>query len=316
MNTGAYVPPRPDTIASHSPASPPAFLQNPLASTMAARRWGASAGEKRTALMLSVGLTMAMFGVLLLASISTMITAPVQQVLVAFDARAAEAEPVQQSDVIRPEPEPVAAPIQVPGEPGSQPAPLPAAAPPSQVRLPVAAIDLTPRTLPIETLAVPLAAVPIDEAGGVAQVIGSGEGGGGSGTGAGRGAGGSGSGSGGGRKLFVSWAPSMDFSRDNRYFPPAARAARVEGVAWLRCLVIRNDRVRDCTLVGEEPQGYGFGEAALKTVPGLRLRLHDERGRRVYDDWAVVTSTFTLDNLPEMRQARREAETPEPAPLP
>lgn len=315
MDTGARVPPRPDTIASHFPLPPPALLQNPIASTIAGRRWGASAGEKRAALVLSIGLTAAMFGVLLLASISTMIAAPVQQVLVAFDAPMVEPAPEQQPEIQAQKP--VAAATQTPGTPDSAPAPRPAAVPPSPVRVPIMAIDLAQRTLPIETIAVPLASVS-DETAGVSQVVGNGGNGDGSN---GAGSGGAG-GSGAGRKLFVSWAPSMDFSRDNRFYPQAARAARVEGVAWLRCLVIRNDRVRDCTLVGEEPQGYGFGAAALKTVPGLRLRLHDERGQRVYDDWAIVTSTFTLDALRELRHAQRESESsapepqPEPAPLP
>lgn len=315
MDTGARVPPRPDTIASHFPLPSPNLLQNPIASTIAGRRWGASAGEKRTALVLSVALTSAMFGVLLLASVSTIMAAPVRQVLVAFDAPMVEPEPEQQTGIQAPKP--VAAAIHAPGTPDSAPAPRPAATPPSPVRVPIMAIDLAQRALPIETIAVPLASVS-DQAAGVSQVVGDG----GSGNGSnGAGSGGSGS-SGAGRKLFISWAPSMDFSRDNRYYPQAARAARVEGVAWLRCLVIRNDRVRDCTLVGEEPQGYGFGAAALRTVPGLRLRLHDERGQRVYDDWAIVTSTFTLDDLRELRHAQRESESsapepePEPAPLP
>lgn len=305
MITGAHVPQRPGTIASHRPSLPPPFLQNPLASTITARSWGASAREKRTALGLSIGLTMAMFGVLLLASVSAIAPTPVAQVLVAFDARTVEPGP--QAEVQAPKR--VAAAIPARGATDDAPAPRPVAAPPAPVPVPVAAINLAPRALPIETLAVPLASVPADDAGGVTQAVGSGNGGSGAG-------GASGSEAGGGRKLFVSWAPSMNFSRDNRYYPQAARAARVEGVAWLRCLVIRNDRVRNCTLVGEEPQGYGFGAAALRTVPGLRLRLHDERGERVYDDWAIVTSTFTLDDLRDLRQAQRESEAPEPAALP
>lgn len=95
----------------------------------------------------------------------------------------------------------------------------------------------------------------------------------------------------------ASWAPSMDFSKDNKFYPPGAAAARVEGVAWLKCKVVRRDRVRNCHLLGESPRGYGFGEAALKTEPGLRIRLHDRAGRRVFDEWTIVTSTFSLADL-------------------
>jgi TonB family protein len=95
----------------------------------------------------------------------------------------------------------------------------------------------------------------------------------------------------------ASWAPSMDFARDNRHYPRAAAAARVEGVAWLKCQVVRDDRVRRCRLLGESPQGYGFGKAALKTAPNLRIQLHDQTGRRVYGEWTLVTSTFRLSDL-------------------
>lgn len=142
---------------------------------------------------------------------------------------------------------------------------------------------------------------------GVSVVAGSG-GGGGAGAGAGEGAavgtgtGGSGSGTSGNgagrgqrRILTASWAPGMDFSRDHLLYPRAAREKRVEGTAWLYCFVTRGDRVKDCRLIGEEPQGYGFGEAALKGRSGMRIRLHDETGRQVHDEWVVVTKTFNLD---------------------
>lgn len=45
------------------------------------------------------------------------------------------------------------------------------------------------------------------------------------------------------------------------------------------------------------PCGYCFDEAALKTEPGLRIRIHDQNGRRVYDEWTLVTSTFRLSDL-------------------
>ena len=95
----------------------------------------------------------------------------------------------------------------------------------------------------------------------------------------------------------ASWAPSMNFSKDNKHYPRRAAKARVEGVAWLKCRVIRDDRVRDCRVIDESPRGYGFGEAALKTQSGLRIQLHDQTGRRVYDQWTMVTSTFSLADL-------------------
>lgn len=132
----------------------------------------------------------------------------------------------------------------------------------------------------------------------VSVIAGSG-GGGGAGAGEVSAAGGGTGGSGGNRAqrriLTATWAPGMDFSRDHLLYPRAAREQRVEGTAWLYCFVTRSDRVRDCRLIGEEPQGYGFGEAALKGRAGMRIRLHDEKGRQVHDEWVVVTKTFNLD---------------------
>lgn len=137
---------------------------------------------------------------------------------------------------------------------------------------------------------------------GGAPGAGAGAGNGASGEGGGSGAGSEGGGAGrGGRGVAsvytASWAPSMKFSKDNKHYPRRAAKARVEGVAWLKCRVIRGDRVRDCRLIGESPKGYGFGEAALKTQSGLRIQLHDQTGRRVYDQWTMVTSTFSLADL-------------------
>lgn len=264
--------------------------------------------------MLSVGLTLGLFGLVLSASLAALTTARPAQVVVAFSARAIAAQP-DAAPAPRQARTP-AARIAAPQPPAPDSAP-PQAAPAQREILPVAAIDLQPRALPMLAIALPTADVPAPDAGGVAQAIGSagadGSGDGGDGSG---GAGAGGGGGKGGRKLFASWAPDMDFARDDKFYPPAARAERVEGVAWMRCLVVRRDRVRDCRLIGESPQGYGFGEAALKTVPGLRIRLRDERGRRVYDDWTIVTSTFSLDDLPEHReaQATQEAAAPEPTP--
>ncbi len=125
-----------------------------------------------------------------------------------------------------------------------------------------------------------------------------GDGHGASGEGAGAAGGGAaGGGRGVARVYTASWAPSMNFAHDHKHYPRRAAKARVEGVAWLKCRVIRDDRVSDCKLIGENPKGYGFGRAALKTEPGLRIQLHDQTGRRVYDEWTIVTSTFTLADL-------------------
>ena len=125
---------------------------------------------------------------------------------------------------------------------------------------------------------------------------------------AGDGSGGAGSGKGKGSKLTASWAPSMDFSQNHRYFPHAARKAGIEGAVLLDCFVLPRDRVRDCKLVEERPAGYGFGKAALRTEAGLRIRVHNQAGRRIYNERVNVISYFVLPK-PETRAATAESET-------
>lgn len=111
---------------------------------------------------------------------------------------------------------------------------------------------------------------------------------------AGDGSGGAGKGRGQGSRLIASWAPSMDFSQNHHHYPPSARRAGVEGMVVLDCFVLPRDRVRDCKLVDEKPAGYGFGKAVLRTEAGLRIRVHNQAGRRVYGERVNVISHFVL----------------------
>lgn len=110
----------------------------------------------------------------------------------------------------------------------------------------------------------------------------------------GNGSGGGESGKGEGTRLIASWAPGMDFSQNYRFYPREARLAGIEGKAWLNCFVLPRDRVRDCKVVAERPSGYRFGEAALKTERGLRVRVHSQSGRRIYNTWVTIVSFFVL----------------------
>lgn len=123
----------------------------------------------------------------------------------------------------------------------------------------------------------------------------------------GDGSGGAGKGKGEGSRLIASWAPGMDFSQNHRFYPLQARVAGIEGTAWLKCFVLPRDRVRDRTLVAERPAGHGFGEAALKTERGMRVRVHNQSGRRVYNQWVIIESFFVLPKL-EKERARAERE--------
>jgi hypothetical protein len=116
---------------------------------------------------------------------------------------------------------------------------------------------------------------------------------------AGNGSGGAGNGNGTGSRLIASWAPDMDFSVLDRYYPKDARLAKIEGEVWLSCFVLRFDEVRDCKLIDESPRGHGFGRAAMRARFDFRIRVHNQAGRRIYNEWVVVRSHFRISAVEE-----------------
>ncbi|WP_285712021.1 hypothetical protein [Erythrobacter oryzae] len=256
-------------------------------SRYAVRQHEADAG----ALALSVLASVSLLGLVLLAAPAVREAAP--EALAVFslgaagasggeDAQPVEARPAPRREASRAQPDTRPAPVAAPATTllEDEAAPVPSTQP-------------GPEPGGVIAVAQSLAAVSPE----TVSVI-AGSGGGGAGAGAVDDAGGR-AGSAGNRGqrriLTASWAPDMDFSRDHLLYPRAAREQRVEGTAWLYCFVTRRDRVKDCRLIGEEPAGYGFGKAALKGRSGMRIRLHDEKGQQVHDEWVVVTKTFNLD---------------------
>lgn len=172
------------------------------------------------------------------------------------------------------------------------PAPVPRAAlpPPDFAILPVPESEPVPMVmpqLPVRNQAPVMAEGQEERERGSAIAAGDGV----SGSG-GDGLGGKGSGS--GRKFAASWAPEMNFAKLNAFFPKPAIAARTDGVAVLRCRVVRRNRVRNCSLVSENPAGLGFGQAALDAETILRVQVHDQNGRQVHNEWILFEAVFRL----------------------
>lgn len=115
---------------------------------------------------------------------------------------------------------------------------------------------------------------------------------------AGNGNGGAGTGNGTGNRLTASWAPDMDFSLLNRYYPKGALNQRIEGTALLNCYVPRFGLVRECKLLADSPEGYGFGKAALRSRQSFRIRVHNQAGRRIYNEWVKIRAHFILPEPP------------------
>jgi len=241
------------------------------------------------ALLVSGGL----FGLMLFVSVGNERASPFQETPVLFSAKhfpaqdsaKPEEEPVQQEEVFADSPEEAA--------PASRPRTLAPA--PSLPVMPPPAIDLVTLERPqVQISGEGLNTIIAEKSEGNDRLGSPGRGGKGGDGIAGDGSGGAGEGKGSGSQLIASWAPQMDFSLNYRYYPPRARREGVEGVVLLECFVLRRDRVRDCTLVGEKPAGYGFGKAALRTERGMRVRVHNQAGRRIYDEWVMIKTFFHL----------------------
>lgn len=97
---------------------------------------------------------------------------------------------------------------------------------------------------------------------------GQGQGGSGEGTGSGIGDG-DGPGRGGTPPLIIRGATPREILS---VVPPEARQARQSGRAAVNCVILADQRLDDCRIVTETPQGYRFGEAGLRAATFFRYR--------------------------------------------
>ena len=56
-----------------------------------------------------------------------------------------------------------------------------------------------------------------------------------------------------------------------RYFPDRAARMNIGGSATVRCVVGDDLGARDCIVVGEDPSGFGFGDAAIAIMRGAKF---------------------------------------------
>lgn len=97
---------------------------------------------------------------------------------------------------------------------------------------------------------------------------GQGQGGVGEGTGTGLGDG-DGSGRGGTAPLIIRGPTQREILS---VVPPEARQARQAGRAAVNCVILADQRLDDCRIVSETPQGFRFGEAGLRAATFFRYR--------------------------------------------
>ena len=79
-----------------------------------------------------------------------------------------------------------------------------------------------------------------------------------------------------------------------RFYPARARDREKEGRVTLDCIVAANGAI-GCRVAREAPEGWGFGDAALKIAPSFRLAPRLEDGRPAEGGTVRVDIAFQLD---------------------
>jgi TonB family protein len=80
------------------------------------------------------------------------------------------------------------------------------------------------------------------------------------------------------------------------YYPPAARAAGLEGYVVLSCINLANGRLSRCEVVEETPKGQGFGQASLRAADQFRLDLRTKEGAPVEGASVKIPIHWRLDH--------------------
>ena len=77
-------------------------------------------------------------------------------------------------------------------------------------------------------------------------------------------------------------------------FPATARRAGVEGAATLECVIRRDGAFGDCVVRGENPEGLGFGGAALVAMTYYQVDVSGENAAQVSRRMPGITIRFAL----------------------
>ncbi|MDB5432531.1 MAG: energy transducer TonB [Caulobacter sp.] len=90
------------------------------------------------------------------------------------------------------------------------------------------------------------------------------------------------------------WAVKPDAGLFSRYFPERAEREEVSGAAVISCGVAVSGDLRTCKLVSESPAGYGFGDAALRMAPHMKMTPATRDGEPVATGAVRIPLKFEL----------------------
>ena len=79
----------------------------------------------------------------------------------------------------------------------------------------------------------------------------------------------------------------------DRYYPDRARDRGQEGHVTLDCLVSGDGRI-SCSVINEDPSGWGFGEAAMRISQAFRMAAQTSDGRPTSGGRIRVPISFRL----------------------
>jgi protein TonB len=90
------------------------------------------------------------------------------------------------------------------------------------------------------------------------------------------------------------WLSQPSAAEMARFYPAQAADDNVEGRAVIRCSVTVAGTLTACTIVQEQPRGYGFGRSAVQLSQYFRMTPRTEDGRPVGGATVDVAIAFKL----------------------
>jgi protein TonB len=90
------------------------------------------------------------------------------------------------------------------------------------------------------------------------------------------------------------WLRKPDNDDMLRFYPQRAQEQEIEGKATIRCVVNANGTVSNCSVVSEEPEGSGFGQATIRASSKFRMRPQMVDGEPMEGATVNITLRWTL----------------------